>query len=64
MHQCSHHEYWDLYAGFVNLKDELIAQEHALKVTGVSDMLDAAKALNERLRQDQNIIKEVTKELS
>lgn len=61
--KCEFEEYRALYNDIQSLKASLDAQEHALKVAGVAGSLENAKSLTERLRQERELVEQVTKEL-
>lgn len=63
MDGCLGKEYRDLYNDIAALKKSLDEQERALRVTGVAGSLEDAKSLTERLRQERELVDQVTKEL-
>lgn len=61
---CTFPEYKDLYKGIILIQESLAKQAHAMKISGVADGLTAVEDLTERLRQENELINTVTKELT
>jgi hypothetical protein len=61
---CIYPEYREMYLVCQEMHSNIAAQERALEVAGVADGLAMASALTEKLREENQIIIGVTKELT
>lgn len=62
--KCKMPEYKELWNSMKEVKNQLAAQEKAIQLAGVASGLDEIKELTEALRQEREIIKDTTKELT
>jgi len=60
---CSLPEYKDIHESFIQIEKALAEQQYKFAVAGVSDALHAAADLTTRLREERDLIRQVTKEL-
>lgn len=60
---CIGWDYRNIHEGIRDIKSAIEEQDHALRLSGVESGLASAKELTERLAEERDIIKNITKEL-
>lgn len=61
---CAYPEYRNFIRSFIEIKEAVANQQYRLAVAGQSDALNEAEALTVRLREEKELIDQVTKELA
>lgn len=61
---CPHKEYLYLHGGISKIAEAIADQQHALEVAGVEDGLSEVEELTNRLREEHEIIQQVTSALT